>query len=92
MLAEVEDAQLKSLLVQLVETADRKAAKANLDPPTRLRHLLQKFHRGHEQRIIREKEALLQHAEVNDQEKHDVFLEILQAKRRQQGIIAPTEG
>jgi len=54
--------------------------------------LLQKFHRGHEQRIIREKEALLQHAEVNDQEKHDVFLEILQAKRRQQGIIAPTEG
>jgi hypothetical protein len=91
-LAEVEEPQLKSLLVQLVEVADRKATKANLDPPTRLRHLLQKFHRGHEQRIIREKQSLLQQAEVDEREKHDVFLEILEAKRRQQGIIAPTEG
>jgi DNA primase len=91
-LAEVEDPQLKSLLVQLVETADRKAAKAMIDPATRLRHLLQKFHRGHEQRIIREKQAFLQLPEANEQDKHDVFLEILEAKRRQQGIIAPTEG
>lgn len=91
-LAEVEDPQLKSLLVQLVEVADRKATKANLDPPTRLRQLLQKIHRGHEQRIIREKEALLQQAEVNAEEKKDVLNEIWEAKRRQQGIIAPTEG
>ncbi|QDU30854.1 DNA primase [Anatilimnocola aggregata] len=91
-LAEIEDAQLKSLMVQLVEVADRKASKANLDPPTRLRHLLQKIHRGHEQRIIREKEEYLQLPEANDQQKHDVFLEILEAKRRQQGLIAPTDG
>ena len=91
-LAEIEDPQLKSLLVQLVEVADRKAAKASIDPATRLRQLLQKFHRGHEQRIIREKQAFLQQTEANEQEKHDVFLEILEAKRRQQGIIAPTEG
>lgn len=91
-LAEVEEPQLKSLLVQIVEVADRKASKANLDPATRLRHLLNKFYRGHEQRIIREKQAFLQQAEANEQEKHDVFLEILEAKRRQQGIIAPTEG
>lgn len=91
-LAEIEDPQLQSLLVQLVETADRKAAKALIDPAARLRQLLQKFHRGHEQRIIREKQAFLQQTEANEQEKHDVFLEILEAKRRQQGIIAPTEG
>lgn len=91
-LVEVEEPQLKSLLVQIVEVADRKASKANLDPATRLRQLLNKFYRGHEQRIIREKEAFLQQAEANEQEKHDVFLEILEAKRRQQGIIAPTEG
>ena len=91
-LSEIEDPQLQSLLVQLVEIADRKAAKANIDVATRLRQLLQKFHRGHEQRIIREKQAFLQQAEGNEQEKHDVFLEILEAKRRQQGIIAPTEG
>jgi len=91
-LAEIEDPQLQSLLVQLVETADRKAAKALIDPATRLRQLLQKIHRGHEQRIIREKQAFLQQTEANEQEKHDVFLEILEAKRRQQGIIAPTEG
>jgi DNA primase len=91
-LAEVEDPQLKSLLVQLVEIADRKAAKAMIDPATRLRHLLQKIHRGHEQRIIREKEALLQQAEVNAEDKRDVLREIYEAKLRQQGIIAPTEG
>ena len=91
-MAEIEDADLKSLMVQLVEVADRKASKANLDPPTRLRHLLQKIHRGHEQRIIREKERYLQQTEANDQEKHDVLLEILEAKRRQQGLIAPTDG
>lgn len=91
-LAEVEDSQLKSLLVQLVEIADRKALNALIDPATRLRQLLQKFHRGHEQRIIREKEALLQQAEVNAEEKNDMLKEIWEAKRRQQGIIAPTEG
>lgn len=91
-LAEIEDTQLKILLVQIVEIADRKASKANLDPATRLRHLLNKFYRSHEQRILREKEAFLQQAEVNEQEKLDVFLEIVEAKRRQQGIIAPTEG
>jgi DNA primase len=91
-MAEIEQPNLKSLLVQLDEVAERKAAKAILDPPTRLRQLLQKFHRLHEQRALREKEVFLQQADTNDPQKHSILLEMIEAKRRQQGLIVPTDG
>ncbi len=96
-LAEIEEPQLKSLLVQLVEVADRKASKAISDPPTRLRHLLQKIHRGHEQRLILERERFIQETDSirtkeNEDQVHNALLENYEAKRRQQGLIAPTEG
>lgn len=100
-LAEIEDPQLKSLLVQLVEVADRKSTKALIDPATRLRHLLQKFHRGHEQKLILERERLIHEIDnlkgnlrtkENEEEVLSALLENFEAKRRQQGIIAPTEG
>lgn len=96
-LAETEDPQLKSLLVQIVDIADQKARKAHIDPPSRLRDLLTRIYRGHERRIVQEREQFMlendkQGTKEAENEVHNALLENFKAKLRQQGIIAPTEG
>ena len=91
-LAEVEDSRLKTLLVRLDERASLKEAKATFDPPTRLRAVIRNFHKRHEERQRREIEAALELQQFNTEEEVDVLKQMIEAKRRQQGIIAPTEG
>lgn len=91
-LAQIEEPSLKNLLVQLDEVATRKSAKAIHDPPTRMRAVIRSFQQHHVQRQLRETEAKLEQNHFNPEEEVDVLKSMIAAQRRQQGIIAPTEG
>jgi hypothetical protein len=91
-LAEIEDPQLKYLLVEIDDLAHEKSPKAILDGPTRLRSVIRQFHRRHELREIRQTEAALEQRTFNEQEEISVLSQLIAAKRRQQGIPAPTDG
>jgi DNA primase len=91
-LAEIEDPQLKHVLVQLDDLAQAKSPKAILDGPTRLRSVIRQFHQQHEQRELRQTETALEQRTFNEQEELSVLAHMIDTKRRQQGIIAPTEG
>ena len=91
-LAEIEDPQLKHVLVQLDDLAQEKSPKAILDGPTRLRSVIRTFHQQHELREMRQTEAALEQRTFNEQEELSVLSQMIAAKRRQQGLPAPTEG
>jgi DNA primase len=91
-LAEIEDPQLKHVLVEIDDLAHEKSPKAILDGPTRLRSVIRQFHQRHEQREIRRTEAALEQRTYSEQEEMNVLQQMIAAKRRQQGISAPTEG
>ena len=91
-LAEIEDPQLKHVLVQLDDLAQAKSPKAILDGPTRLRSVIRQFHQQHELRELRRTEAALEQRTFNEQEELSVLAHMIDAKRRQQGLTAPTEG
>jgi hypothetical protein len=91
-LADIEDPQLKNVLVQLDDLAQEKAATAILDGPTRLRTVIRQFHQHHELRELRQTEAALEQRTFSDEEELTVLSHMIAAKRRQQGISAPTEG
>ena len=91
-LAQIEEPSLKNLLVQLDDVATKKQAKVNLDPASRMRSVISKFQQHHVQRQLRETEAKLEQNHFNPEEQVDVLKSMIAAQRRQQGIIAPTEG
>ena len=91
-LAEIEDPQLKHVLVELDDRAHEKSPKAILDGPTRLRSVIRQFHQRHELIELRQTEAALEQRAFNEQEELSVFSQMIAAKRRQQGIAAPTDG
>jgi DNA primase len=91
-LAEIEEPRLKSLLVRIDDIAQSKSQKSILDGPTRLRTVIRHFHQRHEQRELRQTEAALEQHAFNEEEELSVLSEMIAAKRRQQGISAPTEG
>jgi DNA primase len=86
-LADVEDPQVKNLLVELDELAQSKSAKALLDGPTRLRSVIRQFHSQHELRELKHTEAALEQGLLDSQEELDVLSQMIAAKRRQQGLI-----
>jgi DNA primase len=91
-LSEIEDPQLKHLLVKIDDLAHEKSSKAILDPPDRLRTVIRQFHQRHELRQIRQTEAALEQRTFSEEEEQHVLKDMIAAKRRQQGIHAPTDG
>jgi DNA primase len=91
-LCEIEDPQLKHVLVELDDRAHEKSPKAILDGPSRLRSVIRQFHQRHELRELRQTEAALEQRAFNEQEELSVLAQMIAAKRRQQGISAPTDG
>jgi hypothetical protein len=91
-LSEIEDPRLKHVLVELDDVAHAKSPKANLAGPDRLRSVIRQFHQRHEQREIRQTEAALAQRTFSEEEEQSVLKQMIAAKRRQQGIIAPTDG
>jgi hypothetical protein len=78
--------------VQIDDLAQEKSPKAILDGHERLRTVVRHFHQRHELREIRHTEAALQDRTFNEQEEMSVLQQMIAAKRRQQGIHAPTDG
>jgi DNA primase len=91
-LGEVENASLKNLLVALDELAQLKGTKTNFDAPTRVRSVIRRFQQLHEHRELVQSQSILEQRILNDEEEKDVIRHQLDAKRRQQGLIAPTDG
>ena len=88
LLLEIEDAQLKTLLVELDES---RQAKNPTDLAAALGGLLAAIrdHREEQRSRARRKEA---HRAASEQEGLDALLDIIERKRRRQGISAPTDG
>lgn len=88
LLLEIEDAQLKTLLVELDES---RQAKNPTDLAVALGGLLAAIrdHREEQRSRARRKEA---HRAASEQEGLDALLDIIERKRRRQGISAPTDG
>ena len=74
------------------ELAHGAISKALLDGPTRLRSVIRQFHQQHELRQLRQTEAALEQRTFNHEEELSVLSQMIAAKRRQQGITAPTDG
>jgi hypothetical protein len=91
-LAEIEDPQLKHALVEIDDLAHEKAQRAMLAPPDRLRSVIRHFHQTHELRELRNRSFIHEQEDVNLEVKKQAWLEEIAAKRRQQGIVAPTDG
>ena len=91
-LGEIENVSLKHLLVSVDEDAQQKSAKAIFDGPTRLRSVIRQFHHKHEQRELRQAEAALAQQIYDPEEELSVLSQMIAAKRRQQGLIAPMDG
>jgi len=91
-LGEIEAPELKHVLVELDDLAHDKSPKAILSGPDRLRSVIRQLHQQHELRELRQTEAALEQRTFNAQEELDVLSQMIAAKRRQQGIHAPTEG
>lgn len=91
-LADLESPELKHLLVKIDDQAQEKSSRAILDGPARLRTIIRQFHRRHELRELRQTEAALEQRTFSEQEELTVLQSMIAAKRRQQGIAAPTDG
>jgi DNA primase len=91
-LSEIEDPQLKHVLVQIDDLAHEKSPKAILAGPERLRTVVRHFHQRHELRDLRQTQSALDQRTFSEEEEDLVLKNMIAAKRRQQGIHAPTEG
>jgi DNA primase len=90
-LASIENVDAKNMLVVLDEMAQEKSPKAILDGPTRLRSVIRQIHQRHELRELRQAEAALEQQIYAPEEELNVLSQMIAAKRRQQGLIAPTD-
>ena len=88
LLLEIEDAQLKTLLIEL---ADSHQAKIRNDLAAILGGLLTALrdHREEQRSRARRKDA---NRSASEEEGLDALLDIIERKRRRQGISAPTDG
>ena len=86
-LGDVENASLKSLVVELDEMAQRKTIKSSFDAPSRLRTVIRRFQQVHEQREQLETQTALEQRVFNEEEEIDVLHQIVARKQRQQGIV-----
>jgi len=91
-LTELEDPELKHVLVQLDELAQEKSPKALLDGPGRLRSVLDRIRAEEEQRRLRQVQATLTRPAPSEEDERQVLAQVIAAKRRQQGIFLSTDG
>ena len=90
-MTEIDDPQLKSVLVSLDEEAQRKTEKTDFDTRERLNDVIQAFKSVDLDSINRQAIARLQ-TELDDQEETSTLEEILERARQRQGLSAPTDG
>lgn len=91
-LAEVDEPNLKNLLVELDEKAQEKEPFAETSAPDRLRTVLNALHERQNQPRRRELLAGLEKGRYDAQQELAVLTQLIEMERRRQGIPAPTDG
>ncbi len=88
-LSELEEADLKNLLVTLEEYGREKAAR---DPELQLEDVLRAFRRRRAKSQSQMVLAQLEQSDLDEQKEVDLLEQILNQSRQRQGISAPTDG
>ena len=91
-LTELDDPQLKSLLVSLDEQAIQKEKHVQEDAASRLKWLIAHLFGRREADQGRAKQAALEQRTLGEDEELDVLQQLVEHERKRQGIPAPTDG
>ncbi|MEE2639554.1 MAG: DNA primase [Planctomycetota bacterium] len=96
-LTHIEDPQLKSLLVEIDERAQKKLADAQRSLPERLEDVLELFHRQEDENRARQLQARLDQAKVASDEEADLLkahfeMKLQEHQLNQQEESAPKDG
>jgi DNA primase len=91
-LTELEDPQLKSLLVSLDEQATEKERHAQEDASARLCRLIDHIRLRREESERQASMAALEQQHLGEQEESDLLQTLVDQQRKRQGIQAPTDG
>ncbi len=91
-LAEMEDPQLKNILVKTDETANAKAMHAEVQTAERLDELVKGFHSEALRTAGREQLAALENNTLDIEEEKELLQKLIDQERQRQGMSAPTDG
>lgn len=91
-LTELDDPQLKNLLVSLDEQATKKEKHVQEDAASRLRWLIEHLRGRREADQGRAKQAALEQRNLGEDEELDLLQQLVEQERKRQGIPAPTDG
>ncbi|MBI2480946.1 MAG: toprim domain-containing protein, partial [Planctomycetia bacterium] len=91
-LTELDDPQLKNLLVSLDEQATEKEKHVQEDAASRLRWLIDHLRGRREADQGRAKQAALEQRTLGEEEQLDLLQQLVEQERKRQGIPAPTDG
>ena len=91
-LTELDDPQLKNLLVSLDEQATQKEKHVQEDAASRLRWLIDHLRGRREADQGRAKQAALEQRNLGEDEELDLLQQLVEQERKRQGIPAPTDG
>lgn len=91
-LAEMEEAKWKNLLVDLDEQAHAKVDSASEDLETRLKGLIEHYQQQKENQQQQNVVAALDQRQLDDQQELEMLEQLLQQKRNRLGTSAPTDG
>ncbi|MEX0818192.1 MAG: DNA primase [Pirellulaceae bacterium] len=91
-LTELDDPQLKSLLVSLDEQAIEKEKHVQADAASRLRGLIEHLRGRREADQGRAKQAALDQRNLGEDEELDLLRQLVEQEKKRHGIPAPTDG
>ena len=91
-LTQLEQPELKNLLIDLDEQSQQKAALATEKPETRLNNLIDSFHLTKEEEEDRNQRAVLDDHHKSADEKLDALQELFDRKKNRLGTSVPTDG
>jgi hypothetical protein len=91
-LSELEDQRLKSLLIQLDDSATRKASFAAVGADVRLTQLCERLEARREERALREELTELERGTMDHASQMATLMKQFELARKRQGLASPMEG
>jgi len=89
LMLEFEDPRIKGLLVDLDEGA---AAKETDEPETLLEQWIRRFEKREQERQLPTVTGTIREGDLNENEKDELFLKMLEQQRARHGLSEPTDG
>lgn len=91
-LSELDDQRLKSLLIQLDESATRKAVVAAVGADVRLKQLCERFEARREERVLRDELTEMERGTMDYASQMATLMKQFELARKRQGLTSPMEG